>query len=115
MKVRLRHARKPVAALILLIGVAACGGGSDDGITKSTFKGDWPLTVDSATIACGAKNKQSVGVKVNGTTYALNGTAKTFEKWPGLEPVWAPDPSTGASVSVGDLIDYGQEYCAKKG
>lgn len=98
---------------ILVVGLSACGGGSHDAISKSTFKGDWPLTVDSATIACGVKNKQSVGVTVNRTTYALNGTAKTFEKWPGLEPVWAPDAATGANVSVGDLINYAQEFCAK--
>lgn len=102
--------------VVLAFGVlVACGGGSDDAtVSKASFKGDWPLTVNTASIACGVKNKQSVGVKVNGTTYALNGTAKTWEKWPGLEPVWAPDPSTGASVSVGDLIEYAQQYCAGK-
>jgi hypothetical protein len=41
-----------------------------------------PLTVNDATVVCGTKNKNSVGVEVNGKKYVLNGTAKTFGNWP---------------------------------
>lgn len=82
-------------------------------VTKATFRGTWPLSVSSATIVCGTVTKQSVGVTVDGTTYALNGPGETFEHWPALDaPVWMADPQIeGAKVNVGDLIDYARTKC----
>ena len=99
------------------ISLTACGGDKKEVLNRESFQavvGDWPLTVSSATIACGEKNSESLGVEVNGTIYALNGTAETFEGWKDLHAIWAPDPSTGAFVPSGDLLDYVSGYCARQ-
>jgi len=82
-------------------------------ISKSTFKGTWPLTVNSATIVCGSKSQESVGVESGGTTYALNGPGKTFEQWPWVDAIWAanPDPNSGPKITLGDLTDYARAKC----
>lgn len=103
-----------MSVVVLLLGLVACGSTGDATVERTSFKGEWPLTTDSAIVTCGSKNKQSVGVIVNGTTYALNGTARTSENWPALDPVWAPNLATGARVSVGDLIEYAHQHCASK-
>ena len=84
-------------------------------VSRKSFAGDWPLLSDDATVVCGKQDSISVGVNVNGKTYALNGTAKANEGWPGLRPVWASNPIVeGLKVSVGDLLDYAAEKCANK-
>ena len=66
-------------------------------------------------MACGKQNKFSVAVTANGKTYALNGTAKTHEGWPGLEPIWAMNLDiSGTRINVGDLLDYAAEKCAER-
>lgn len=108
-----------ICAVIALaaVSLAACGGEKKEVLNRESFQavvGDWPLTVSSATVACGQKNRESLGVEVNGNVYALNGTGKTFEGWDELKPIWAPDPSTGGFVPVSDLLNYVSGYCARQ-
>lgn len=109
--------RNLLALAIIGSSVSGCGSG-DTEVKRDSFEaivGDWPLTVDSAVVACGVRNKLSVGVTVNGKKYALNGTAKTFEGWSPLDAIWAPNPEIpGSKVNVGDLIDYAARKCAEQ-
>jgi len=51
-------------------------------------------------------------LRINGKTYALNGTARNSGKYPDINPIWAPDPKLhGAKKDIGVLIDKGLKLC----
>jgi hypothetical protein len=72
-----------VAAIAL--AVASCGNGSSDAsspirtqhVTKATFTGTWPLTIDGGTIACDVSKGGSITFTADGTgdVFAENGKA----------------------------------------
>jgi hypothetical protein len=85
---------------------------------------DWPLSVESGTLAC---EGQGVTFESNGVVYAVNGTAKTRRLgrdidpiWAAGEPVWITDPKTKKRVNVGppkknigNLIAAGLALCSE--
>lgn len=72
--------------------------------------GPWPLTVPGGLLQC--SNMAVTFRAPNGTTYAVNGTART--KYPGLEPIWKPHPEvSGARMDIGPLLNKGLTLCDK--
>ncbi len=48
----------------------------------------------------------------DGTTYAVNGTAKTHTDYPGIEAIWADDPDVeGLKIDIGPVLDAGLLLC----
>jgi hypothetical protein len=90
------------------------GGGSSprtEQISKSTFRGTWPFTVDSGTLECDPP--QSVYfTDSNGNQYGVNGSALDQGAKP-VDPIWKKDnsPTGGPRVSIGDVIDAGLKLC----
>ncbi|MGY1825784.1 MULTISPECIES: DUF2511 domain-containing protein [unclassified Blastococcus] len=114
--------------LILLLVVAAVvygctriGGGDSSGssagevgeVSRAEFEGEgrtWPLTVDRGTLDCEPGSR--VTFTADGTTYAVNGTAKGSGEWADIDPIWADDGSgLDLKVSIGDLIEAGLALC----
>lgn len=88
-----------------------------DPLTRDGFNlivGTWPLKVDKVTPVCG-KHVDTIGVEYNGIIYALNGTAKTWEHWTDLHPIWANDPTfPSIKIDESDLLNYVMLRCENK-
>lgn len=70
--------------------------------------GPWPLTVPEGVLRC--RNMAVTFTAPDGTTYAVNGTARS--KYPGLEPIWKPHPEvSGARMDIGPLLNKGLTLC----
>lgn len=102
---------------VVLLGLAlvalSCGSDDDAGVVTARDLGaDWPLTVDSATLACdGSDGMGDATATVNGKTYALNGLAKGAGL-PPIDEIWKADPDLpGLKKSIGPLIDRALELC----
>lgn len=87
-------------------------------IRKGTFEGSWPLTVDEADIVCErTPGGYAVFVRTDDDrVWPVNGTADTFARQighePDIGPIWLEHPSvSGLRVSIGNLIEYGLDYC----
>jgi DNA-binding beta-propeller fold protein YncE len=113
-----------IATVVVLLALCATGCGTRVGvqshteeISKSTFKGTWPLIPDSGVLACedGAVTFTPTGTK---DTYALNGIAgKVKEGRRNLEDIWLTadrrqsDTPGVLRVSSSDLINEGLNLC----
>lgn len=112
--------------LLLLVGAVVYGcsqlGGDDSSgpsegevgeVSRAEFEGEgrtWPLTVDRGTLNCEPGTR--VTFTADGTTYAVNGTAKGSGEWGDIDPIWADDGSgLGLKVNIGDLIEAGLALC----
>lgn len=75
--------------------------------------GQWPFTVDTATLFCTkAASGERVTVVAGGEMYALNGTAKSAKLWPPFDPIWLDNPNiAGVKVNIGPMIDRGLALC----
>jgi hypothetical protein len=113
-----------VAAVAL--AMTGCGSSTDTSstvhtqhVTKATFTGLWPLTVDGGTIACDVSKGGSITFTPDGTgdVYAENGTAMggwaKQEGWKDFHDIWLTTPggSPGPRVDSGDLDAIGQKLC----
>jgi hypothetical protein len=90
-------------------------------VSKATFKGKWPVTVDSGTLACHPTKGGSVTFSPDGTNdvYAENGTAKGWaaqEGWKDFREIWAIDPAgPGPNVDATDFDNEGHKLCTMNG
>lgn len=86
-------------------------------VSANSFGPAWPLTVDSGLLACTpiTNKTQAVTLVVNGSTYAVNGAAKSLAKqndWRDIRWIWAPNPAIhGTNKPLGPLIDAGLQLC----
>lgn len=100
----------------MMLVLVACGGGGAGSeasagsieVSQSDFGSDWPLTVDSGTLACGGAGE--VTFTANGTTYAVNGLAKAATVFPDIDPIWAKGEGAPRK-DIGPLIQRGLELC----
>jgi hypothetical protein len=77
-------------------------------VSRASYAGMWPLTVDSATIGCDGSNPW---VRIGGDFYALNGTGRGAG-YKDIDPIWAYDASgDGLKVSIAPLRDQAQKLC----
>lgn len=70
----------------------------------------WPFTVEAGTLRC---DRGAVTFEVEGTVYALNGTAQAMRMGEEIDPIWA-DAETlhcGLKKSVSALVSIGLELC----
>jgi hypothetical protein len=78
-------------------------------IDASCFDEPWPLTVDWGILHC---RDQAVTFVTAGRTYAVNGTALTWELGEEIYPIWAENPEIdGLRINIGPLIDAGLDLC----
>lgn len=115
----MRRGLAVVLALPLVFG--ACGSDSsgtpdDDSNTvgRSDLGKAWPLTVDSGELNCeGSGGVGQATITVDGTTYALNGLAKSNDANEDIQPIWAEDKRLGMGLKkdIGPLIDRALELC----
>jgi hypothetical protein len=105
------------AVLLAFIPLASYAGSAN--ISKSQFKDQWPLTVDSGTLKCEpaptSLKVQFVTFTSGGKTYALNGIARGQAKqrgWKEIDPIWKDNPEIpGAKINIGPLITLGLTLC----
>ena len=70
----------------------------------------WPLTVDAIRLRC--LPGTVLVFDANGTTYALNGTAKSKKLYADVAPIWLDDPNyAGLKISLQPLLDVGLPLC----
>lgn len=78
-------------------------------ISKSTFNGTWPFTVESGVLEC--KNKYFAIFTSGGVSYGLNGAATSHGYKP-IDPIWAPNPDIpGLKANVGPIINQALSLC----
>ena len=76
-------------------------------VTRSDLGEDFPLTVDKCELYC---EGDMLFCYADGTTYALNGTAR--QKRPAIDPIWAQDPDNPeAKKSIDPLISIARKTC----
>lgn len=83
--------------------LAFCAGrpGIEAKVSKDTFQGTWPLTVDNGIVG----NHNNKVYFVHGKkVYALNGNAKS--DYPLIDKLWAKNDH-GWHLPIGDLIKFG--------
>ena len=113
-------------APLLLAPVSGCGSSSGDSpspspssltISRADLGDQWPLTINPITLHCEASGPyQYVTFDYNGTTFALNGTARGVASergWTDWQPdLWADDPRLeGAKVIPNELVSRGLALC----
>ncbi|MBD2769720.1 DUF2511 domain-containing protein [Hymenobacter sp. BT664] len=107
--------------LILLMGLAGCQSGTannekpvakaaaSDGtiwFSKAKMGRKWPLTIsDSVKVECEGNGMYYLLTTASGVTYAMNGTAKSRDKWPELEKIISKRDSAGMRY-VGDTQPF---------
>ena len=90
-------------------------------VSKDTFKGTWPVSVDGGTLACDSTKGNAITFSPDGSTdvYAENGTAMSWapkEGWKDFHEIWLDDPTGLApKVNAGDLDEEGHKLCALNG
>ena len=88
-------------------------------MSRATFKGDWPLVVQTATLRCAqlpgtGGRLQIATVETSMGTFALNGTAKG-QGYRELGPLWLEsETNPGARVSASDMINAALALCGRK-
>lgn len=105
----------------LLVILAGCGtsssstaspSGSSRPVTRATFQGTWPFTVDHGILGCDPSiGTGAVGFNVDGHLYGVNGFANP-PRYSDVKPIWKKDPaSPGLRITLGDMISQGLKLC----
>jgi hypothetical protein len=90
-------------AFILL----ACGNQYEVEISRATFEGTWPFTVESGTLGC---DQGRIYFTSGDKTYGINGYAKS--KYSEPDEIWEDNPELpGLKIGIGDVIKKGTELC----
>lgn len=112
-----------VACILVLAGLSGCGSESTDSpirtkhVSKATYTGTWPATVDGGTLACDGSKGDAVTFSPDGSTdiYAMNGPAidrEASEGWKDFDDIWLKTPDGFPGPRVYDsLLDGGLEIC----
>lgn len=100
-------------AVIAFIGFALTYPSTGSDIpSRDIARGDlgdkWPLTVDAGVLSCDTFGR--VMFEVDGTTYAVNGTAQ--DKYQAIDAIWANSPSDSSmKINISPLIAAGRAIC----
>lgn len=103
-----------VAVAALVIGgfawnaITGTSGSHSRTVSRSSYAGAWPLTLDSVKIGCDGSNPW---VLVGDTFYALNGAGK-MAGYKDIDPIWAYDPATsGLKLDISGLRAQAEKLC----
>jgi hypothetical protein len=117
------------AVIALVVFVAIINGlSSDDSdvaeeaarseVSASDYGEEWPLTVDHGTLGCtrlgrvGSVDLQAATFTApDGTTYALNGTARSHTRHAEIRPIWADNPEFPGLKKELVLIEDALKLC----
>ncbi len=83
-------------------------------VTRSDFGDEWPLTVDSGVLRCEEGSAVVFKDDADGTVYAVNGMAQTWDLGVDIEEIWADDPDIPEPefrINIGPLLDAGLDLC----
>jgi hypothetical protein len=82
--------------------------------TRSQFGDKWPFGPDTVIVHCEKQIYYLVST-LDGRTYALNGTAKSTQKYKDIEEIWLPDKSMGGNwkINIGPILDIANKNCNK--
>ena len=91
----------------------------DPGLLVSTdFGEEWPLTVPYAVVRCQNITTDGRSLQVatvddpDGNVYAANGAAKDHGKYPGIDPIWAPNPDVeGLKIDLSPVTEAALDLC----
>ncbi len=97
--------------LVTALAVTACVGSTNEvEVSASDFGNDWPLTVVQGTLQCEPPGSV-VFTTPEGTSYAVNGTAKDATDLPEIDAIWAEGEVEGLKRNLGPLIQRGLALC----
>lgn len=93
-------------------GSASGAGVHSERITKASFDGTWPFTVDDGELRCEGSGVGAVVFTSSGSDYGVNGTALD-QGYRSIKPIWkkASGAFNGPRVNVGDVLDAGLKLC----
>ncbi|GEN28975.1 hypothetical protein HVA01_26210 [Halovibrio variabilis] len=97
--------------VVILFALSGCGQSSSSGleVSKGEFGESWPFTVESGVVDC--VDGQAAIFKTGGTSYQLNGFARSSGYAP-IDPIWRENPEIpGVRVNIGSMIDLALEQC----
>jgi hypothetical protein len=110
-----------VMVVVAALAAAGCDSGSSGSssdahsknISRTTFDGTWPFTVDHGTLACDPPQAVTF-TDPSGNTYGVNGSALDAGE-ADVKPIWKKDTSAsgGPRVYIGDVIDAGLKLCGQ--
>lgn len=100
-----RHKALTGAALLLALACSEPG----KRITSAELGSDWPFTAEEAWVDC---IRGAALVRVEGTTYALTGYARS-RGYPAVDPVWMDHPEipAPAKVDLGAVTERALALC----
>lgn len=79
-------------------------------MSRTEFGEDWPLTVESGTVAC--LRPSIVVFYAEGVTYAINGVAQSTDEYADIRPIWRDHPIVeGLKVSIAPILERGLALC----
>src|SRR4051794_34994837 len=101
---------------LLVSGCSSSGSAADhsERVSSNGMGKKWPLKVNNGTLHCdGSGGVGDVTITVGGTTYALNGAAKSHTNAKDIRPIWANDAHLGFGLKkdIGPLIQRGLRLC----
>ena len=85
-------------------------------VTREQYGADWPFTVAEGSVRCLLYNSQHLALfEVDGTTYAMNGTARSVAGPRGyhdIDDIWLDDPKiAGAKISISPILTLALSVC----
>lgn len=91
-----------VLIIVIMVMMQSKPGGRH--LTRADFGDRWPLTVEEGTVR---REGPCILFETNGTTYAVNGTARTMKRWADIHEIWAPAPD-GLRKDISPIMDAGE-------
>lgn len=101
------------AVMVVVVGllwniITGTDGSRTRNVSRASYVGEWPLTVESATIGCDGSNPW---VRLGADFYALNGTGRGGG-YKDIDPIWAYDSNgDGLKVNIGPLREDALKLC----
>lgn len=79
-------------------------------VSKDSFDGLWPFSVDEGEIAC--QKGSALTFSANGKVYGLNGLADSWFDTEPLEDIWLPNPEIeGLRIGIQDVQRAAEALC----
>ena len=101
----------------LTVSASAIAGEKVRTVSSEDFGDAWPFTVDRVDLMCVGPSPKALARTVDGTLYALNGSARTQAKghgWADGQDITKQNPSIPAiKMDYSNFVVLAQELCPK--